>query len=109
MALYNTTTKDEFTEKVLKNEKLVLVDFWAQWCAPCRGMAPVLEAVAEKMEGVDIVKVDVEATPENGQLAQEYGVRGIPNMQVFKDGKVVDELVGMRPQATLESELQKHL
>lgn len=109
MALYNTTTKDEFEEKVLNSKNLVLVDFWAEWCPPCRAMAPVLEAVAKDMDGVDVVKVDIEASGANNQLATEHGVRGIPNMQVYKDGKVVDELVGMRPQAVLEDELRAHL
>lgn len=109
MALYNTTTKDEFQQKVVNSDKVVLVDFWAQWCPPCRAMAPVLEAIAKDMDGVDVVKVDIEASGENNQLATEHGVRGIPNMQVYKGGTVVDELVGMRPQAVLEDELRAHL
>lgn len=109
MALYSTTTRDEFKEKVLENKNLVLVDFWAQWCPPCRMMAPILEDVAKTMEGVDVVKVDVEASPDNNRLAAEHGVQGIPNMQVFKNGVVVDELIGMRPQMVLEQELKKHL
>lgn len=109
MALYSTTTRDEFKEKVLENSNLVLVDFWAQWCPPCRMMAPILEDVAKTMEGVDVVKVDVEASPDNNRLAAEHGVQGIPNMQVFKNGVVVDELVGMRPQMVLEQELKKYL
>ncbi len=77
---------------------------------PCRMMAPILENVAKKMgEDVDIVKVDVEATQENAMLAGKYGVQGIPNMQIFKNGKVVDQLIGMRPQAVLEDELSKHV
>ena len=110
MALINTTTKQEFEEKVLKSEKLVLVDFWAQWCPPCRAMAPILEDLAKKLDdSLDVVKVDTEASVDNNQLAAQYGVRGIPNMQVFKDGKVVEELVGMRPAAVLEDELRAHL
>lgn len=106
MALHNTTTKAEFEEKVLKNDKLVLVDFWAQWCPPCRMMAPILESTAKKMEDkIEIVKVDVEASSDNGTLAADYGVRGIPNMQVFKGGKVVKELVGARPADVLHDEL----
>lgn len=109
MAVHNTTTNDEFTKQVLKNNKVVLVDFWAGWCMPCRMMAPILDNVAEKMsDKVEIVKVDVEATQDNAMLAGKYGVQGIPNMQIFKDGKVVDQLIGMRPQAVLEDELAKH-
>lgn len=106
MALYNTTTKQEFEDKVLKNDKMVLVDFWANWCPPCRMMAPILESVSKSMEkDVDIVKVDVEASSDNSELAAKYGVQGIPNMQVFKNGEVVEELVGARPQVALEDEL----
>lgn len=109
MAVQNTLTKSEFKEKVLDSDKVVLVDFWAAWCAPCRMMAPILENVDKKIGGVDIVKVNVEESPDNGELAAEYGVQGIPNMQVFKGGKVVDQLVGMRPEPVLEDELKKHL
>lgn len=109
MALYNTTTRDEFKQKVLDSNNVVLVDFWAQWCPPCRMMAPILEKVASDMKGVDVVKVDVEASPDNNRLAAEHGVQGIPNMQVFKHGVVVEELVGMRPQSVLEQELKAHL
>ena len=107
MALYSTTTNQEFDDKVLKSKKIVLVDFWATWCPPCRVMAPILEDVAKKMDDVlDVIKIDVEASADNSQLASKYGVRGIPNMQVFKGGKVVKELVGMRPASTLENELK---
>lgn len=110
MAIINTTTDKEFETNVIKSDKVVLVDFWAQWCPPCRMMAPILENVAKKMDDeVEVVKVDVEASPDNGQLAAKYGVQGIPNMQIFKGGSVVDELVGMRPQAVLEDELKKHI
>jgi len=107
MGLVNTLTKKEFEQNVLKSDKLVLVDFWAAWCMPCRAMAPALEEIAKKMnEQVDVVKVNIEESPENIQLASEYGVQGIPNMQLFKDGKVVDELIGMRPANVLQSEIQ---
>ncbi len=110
MSLINTTTNDEFTKNVLESNKLVLVDFWAEWCPPCRAMAPILETTAKKMDkSVDIVKVNIEATDDNAALAQKYGVQGIPNMQIFKDGKVVDQLVGLRPADVLEDELAKHL
>lgn len=110
MSLHNITTKSEFTEKVLESDRVVLVDFWAQWCPPCRAMAPILENIAKKFDGkVDIIKVDVEASRDNAQYAQQYGVQGIPNMQIFKHGKVVDVLVGMRPEVALRQELEAHL
>lgn len=110
MALIVTTTRQEFEEKVLKSDKVVLVDFWAQWCPPCRAMAPTLEEVAKGMDAeVDVVKVDIEATADNTMLASEYEVRSIPNMNVFKGGKVVDTIIGMVPQSSLETTLKKHV
>lgn len=109
MALYNITTEAEFDEKVIKSQQLVLVDFWAAWCPPCRAMAPILDEIASSMDGVDVVKVDIEASAENQALATKQGVQGIPNMQVFKHGKQVDELVGMRPKDVLRDELKNHL
>ncbi len=107
MALYNTTTLEGFNDKVINSEKTVLVDFWAPWCPPCLAMAPGLESIAKSMDkDLDVVKVDVEASEDNGRLAQKFGVRGIPNMQVFKKGEVVEELVGMRPVHVLEHELR---
>lgn len=110
MALYTVTTQEEFEEKVIKNSKLVLVDFWAQWCPPCRMMAPVLDTVAKKMDAdVDVVKVDVEASPNNTALSEKYEVQGIPNLQIFKNGERVEQLVGVRPQMVLEEDLKKYL
>lgn len=107
MALYNITSREEYDEKVLKSGKLVLVDFWAQWCPPCRAMAPTLEAVAKDMDAkFDVVKVDVEASQDNASLANEHGVQGIPNMQLFRDGKHVDTIIGLVPRATLEDKLK---
>ena len=107
MALLSTTTNDEFKTKVLNNDKLVLVDFWAEWCPPCHAMTPVLQATAKKLDdSLDIIKVNIEESQDNAQLAGTYGVRGIPNMQVFKNGEVIKELVGARPQHVLEGELK---
>ncbi len=108
MALINTANREEFEQQVLKSDKLVLVDFWAQWCPPCRMMAPVLEKLAEQFEDkLDVVKIDIEQSDDNRQLAGEYGVQGIPNMQVFKNGVVVKEIVGMRPLQGLTQELKE--
>ena len=107
MALYTITTKQEFEDKVLKSDKVVLVDFWAQWCPPCRAMAPLLHDVAEEQDAiVDIVKVDIEDTQDNAELAGQHGVRSIPNMPVFKGGKEVERIVGMLPKIQLEDKLK---
>lgn len=109
MALYNTTTKQEFEDKVLKSDKVVLVDFWAEWCPPCRAMAPTLHAVGEKHDDtIDIVKVDIEATTDNAALAGEHDVRSIPNMVIFKGGKEVDRIIGMTPELALVDQLKKY-
>lgn len=110
MALYDVTTSQEFEEKVINSKKVVLVDFWAEWCPPCRAMAPGLHQLAEKMDkDVDVVKVNIEDGQDNAQLAGKYGVQSIPNMHVFKGGEHVDQFVGMVPVTHLESVLGKHV
>lgn len=95
MALYNITTTQEFEDKVLNSSKVVLVDFWADWCPPCRAMAPALHDIAEEHdELIDIVKVDIEDTDDNRALADQYGVSSIPNMPLFLDGKEVHRIIG---------------
>lgn len=106
MALFNIKSRQEFEEKVLASEKPVLVDFWAQWCPPCRAMAPILEQIAEETD-FDIAKIDTEASDDNGDLAREYRVQGIPNMKIFAGGKEVNELIGMRPKQALIDALEK--
>lgn len=103
MALYNITTKQEFEDKVLKSDKIVLVDFWAQWCAPCHAMTPALMSLAKKLDGTtDVVKVNIEESADNNALAMEYEVQSIPNMALFKDGKVVDRIIGVVPESVLD-------
>lgn len=85
-------TAGNFEAEVLKSENLVLVDFWAPWCGPCRLVGPILEEIAEENVGnVKVVKVNVD---ENQALAQQYGIRGIPTMMFFKSGEAVDTTVG---------------
>ena len=110
MSLLNTTTTTEFEEQVINSKKVVLVDFWAEWCPPCRAMAPTLQTLSEKMEKqIDIVKVNTEASADNSKIAGKYEVQSIPNLQIFKDGKVVDQIIGMVPEKVLEETLAKHL
>ncbi len=106
MALVKIANRQEFEEKVLKSDKVVLVDFWAEWCPPCRAMSPVLDTIAMTNPNIDIAKVNIEDSADNNQLASEYGVRGIPNMQIFRNGKVVEELVGLQPAVSIEQALR---
>ena len=109
MALYNTTTRQEFEEKVTQSDKVVLVDFWAEWCPPCRAMAPTLHNLGNKLDkDVDIVKVNIETTQDNAMLAGEHHVQSIPNMHIFKGGKVADTIIGMVPAPHLEDVLLQH-
>jgi len=103
VAVQDSTFKNE----VIDSSTPVLVDFWATWCAPCRAIAPSLEELATQYKGqVKIAKVDVD---ENQQIAQQFGIRSIPTLLVFKGGKVVEQLVGAVPKSKLEDALKKHL
>ena len=108
MSVIDTKTKAEFKDNVVDSNKVVLVDFWAEWCPPCRAMAPLLHDVADEQDAIaDIVKIDIEATQETAELANEYGVRSIPNMPIFKGGKEVERIVGMVPKVHLQDMLKQ--
>jgi len=96
-------TDASFEADVLKSEKPVLVDYWAEWCGPCRQVAPVLEAIlAEHGDKLDIVKLNVDDNPE---VTRKYGILNIPTLGVFHNGEVVKELVGARSKSKLLDEL----
>ncbi len=91
----------------IKGETPVLVDFWAEWCGPCRMVGPVLEQIAAEQSGkIKIVKLNVD---ENQQTPQQFGVTGIPTMILFKDGEMVERIVGFMPKPALMKKLEPHL
>lgn len=102
-----TFTDTDFDTEVLRSDTPVLVDFWAIWCGPCRMMAPVIDSLADKYAGrVKIGKLDVDHNPAS---AQRYNVRGIPTLLLFKNGQVVDQIVGSVPEARLAAKLDNHV
>ncbi|MBI5815063.1 MAG: thioredoxin [Nitrospinae bacterium] len=97
-------TDGDFDEKVVKSDKLTVVDFWAEWCAPCRMIAPAIEDLAKEYSGkVNVGKLNVD---ENGQTATRYGIRSIPTLLFFKGGQIVKQVVGVKSKGEL-SELIK--
>ncbi len=97
-------TQDNFSSEVEQADKTVLVDFWAEWCGPCKMIAPVLDEIAgEKADLVKICKVDVDANPT---LAQQFSVQAIPTLLIFKGGQVVSQIVGMTSKADLIAKLE---
>ena len=100
-------TDQSFQETVLNSDKPVLVDFWAAWCGPCRMLGPIIEEVANDFEGRALVgKVDVD---NNQQISVDYGIRNIPTVLIFKNGEVVDKIVGVAPKEVIAEKLNVYL
>ncbi|MEY4743261.1 MAG: hypothetical protein RIR34_600 [Actinomycetota bacterium] len=107
MSAAKNVTTASFAADVLQNNKPVLVDFWAEWCGPCRQVAPILDQIAaEYADKIEIVKVNVD---NEQQLAMQYGIVSIPALQVFQGGQVVKSIVGAKPKAVLVNELSDFL
>ena len=100
-------TDATFDQEVINNEKTVLVDFWAEWCGPCRAVSPILDQIAaEHSDKLDIVKLNVDAHPA---LAAKYMITSIPAMKVFQKGEVVKTVIGAKPKPALEADLAAYL
>ncbi len=100
---------DQFEKEVIQSKTPVLVDFWAPWCMPCKMMGPILDEVAKDLgEKASIIKINVDDS-KNIALAQMFHIMSIPSMKIFKDGKIVDEYVGMRSKENLVDELNKNM
>lgn len=100
-------TDQDFQQKVLESSNLVVTDFWAEWCGPCKMIAPVLDQIAQEYDGkLSIAKLDVD---QNASTAGAYGVFSIPTLIVFKDGKPVERIVGFQPKERLLSKIKPHL
>ncbi len=102
-----TFSDDSFENDVLNADQPVLVDFWAEWCGPCQMVGPIVDELAGEYEGkAKIGKVDVDSNPE---ISTNYGIRSIPSLMIFKDGEVVDQIVGAVPKAQLKKQLDAQL
>ncbi|MGV8059512.1 MAG: thioredoxin [Smithellaceae bacterium] len=100
-------TDDNFAEEVLKSSKPVLIDFWAPWCGPCKAIGPVVEELAEQFkDSIKVMKLNVDDSPKT---AQNYNVRSIPTIILFKNGEILDTLIGLVPKERLENFVKKGL
>ncbi len=101
------STDANFEQDVLKSSTPVLVDFWAEWCGPCKALAPKLEQIATEYQAkIKVIKVDID---NNQESPATYGVRGVPTLLLFKDGQVVDQLVGNHPKENIAGMIAKHV
>ena len=103
----HTFTDTNFDDSVIKSSTPVLVDFWAEWCAPCRQLAPTVAALAVELDGrLTVGKLNVD---ENPSTAERFSVRGIPTLLIFKDGQVVESVVGLADKQHVKSLIERHL
>jgi len=106
-SLLKQITDADFEAEIIKSDKPALVDFWAPWCGPCRALGPIVEELAREFEGrVKVSKLNVD---ENHQTAAQYGIQSIPTLILFKDGKIVDKMIGLTSKDRLETLLKKSL
>ncbi|ROP72626.1 thioredoxin [Curtobacterium sp. PhB115] len=107
MSNAKAVTDATFSDEVLKSDKTILVDFWAEWCGPCRAVSPILDQIAAEHAGkIEIVKLNVD---DNPQSAMQYQITSIPAMKVFKGGEVVKTVIGAKPKPALEADLAEFL
>jgi thioredoxin 1 len=107
MSSAKAVTDASFQSDVLEHDKPIMVDFWAEWCGPCRAVSPILDAIAaENSEKLDIVKLNVD---DNPATAEKYGITSIPAMFVFQNGEIVKRVIGAKPKPALEADLAEFL
>jgi len=107
MSAAHDVTDATFTDEVLNSEDTIMVDFWAEWCGPCRAVSPILDSIAaEHADKIKIVKLNVD---DNPQIAMKYQITSIPAMKVFKGGEVVKTIIGAKPKPAIEADLAEFL
>ena len=102
----NKTSDSTFQDDISSQSNLVLVDFWAEWCGPCKQISPILEEISNEKENLNILKLNID---ENPVTPQKYNVRGIPTLMLFKEGKLIDTKIGSLPKSSLVDWINSHL